>query len=72
MDEIIKDVRKGGVKEFLYANNLVQLEDSWEEVEMRYTRWKKAMTEKGLEVDVKKTKGFCTDKKTFKFLCLVS
>ena len=34
MKEITKDVREGGVKELLYADDLVLLRDSWEEVEM--------------------------------------
>ena len=36
MDGITKDVRESGVKELLYAYDLVLLGNSWEEVEMRY------------------------------------
>ena len=76
MDDITKDVREGGVKELLYADGLVLLGDSWEEVEMRYAQWKKTMTEKRLKVNVIKTKAFCTGKrtvamKTSKFPCSV-
>jgi len=59
IDEIIRDVREGGVKEILYADDLV-LEDDWTEVENRYSRWKRAMKEKGMKVKVCKTKAFCT------------
>jgi hypothetical protein len=60
MDEVTKDVREGVVKEFLYADDLVLLGDSWQEVEERYARWKKALEGKGLKVNVNKTKAFCT------------
>ena len=64
MDKITKDKREDGVKKLLYADDLVLLQYSWKKVEMRYARWKKAMTEKGLKVNVKKTKAFCTGKRT--------
>jgi len=38
MDEISRDVREGGVKEILYADDLVLLVDEWIEVENRYSR----------------------------------
>ena len=42
MDEVTKDIREGVVKEMLYADDIVLAGDIWEEVESRYTRWKKA------------------------------
>ena len=56
MSKITKDVREGGVKELLFADDLVMLGDSLKEVEMRYAQWKKAAIEKGLLVNVKKQK----------------
>ena len=47
-----------------YADHLVPLGDSREDADMRYARLKKAMMEKGLIVNVKKTKVFCTGEKT--------
>ena len=41
MDGITKDVRKSGVKEVLYAGNLVLLKDSWKEVEKNMQSGKK-------------------------------
>ena len=61
MNQITKDVREGGVKELLYANDLTMLGDSWEEVEMRYAG-KIVMTE-SLKINKKKTKAFCTGKR---------
>ena len=58
MDEVTKEVRDGIVKEILYADDLVLLGDGWQEVEERYARWKKALEEKGLKVNVGKTKAF--------------
>jgi len=36
MDKITRDVREGGVKETLYADDLVLLRDDWTEVENRH------------------------------------
>ena len=58
IDGITKDVREGGIKELLYVDHLVLLGYSWEKVEMRYARWKKAMTEKRFESKCEKDKGF--------------
>ena len=61
MDEVTKDIREGVVKEMLYADDIVLLVgDNWEEVESRYTRWKKALQEKGMKINVNKTKAFYT------------
>ena len=59
MDEVTKDIREGVVKEMLYADDIVLVGDNWEEVESRYTRWKKALQEKGKKINVNnKTKAF--------------
>lgn len=60
LDEITKDVREGIPKEFLYADDLVLIGESWTEVEERYAKWKIALKEKGLKINVSKTKAFCT------------
>ena len=44
----------------LYADDIVLVGDKWEEVESRYTRWKKALQEKGMKINVNKTKAFYT------------
>ena len=38
IDEIKKDVRERGVKELLYANDLMLFGDSWDEIKTRYAR----------------------------------
>ena len=48
MDAITENVEKG-MKEFLYADDLVIMGDSWEEVEEKYVRWKDALESKGLK-----------------------
>ena len=60
MDEVTKDIREGVVKEMLYADDIVLVGDNREEVESRYTRWKKALQEKGMKINVNKTKAFYT------------
>ena len=47
MDEVTRDIREGVVKELLYADDLILLGNSWEEVESRYARWKKALKNHG-------------------------
>ena len=58
MDEVSKAIRKGVVKEMLYADDIVLVGDNWEEIESRYTRWKKALQEKGIKNKCKQDKGF--------------
>ena len=58
MDEATKDIREGVVKEMLYADDIVLVGDNWEEVESRYTQWKKALQEKEMKIKVNKTKAF--------------
>ena len=60
MDEVTKDMREGVVKEMLYADDIVLISDNWEEIESRYTRWKKVLQEKGMKINVSKTKAFYT------------
>ena len=56
MDEVTRDTREGVVKDLLYADDLILIGNSWEEVESRYARWKKAL--KKLKINVNKTKRF--------------
>ena len=62
MDAVTKDIREGVVKEILYADDLVLVGDNWKEVESRYTRWKKALQDEGMKINVNKTKAFYTRK----------
>ena len=55
MDEAIRDLEKGS-KSFLYADDIVLLRESWEEVGNRYREWKEALEGKRLKVNVQKTK----------------
>jgi len=61
MDEITRDAREGGIKEILYADDLVLLGDDWTEVENVYSRWKSTIKEKERhESKCLQTKVFCT------------
>ena len=60
LDEITKDIREEIPKEYLYADDLVLLGDCWSEVEKRYYKWKRALQEKGLKINVNETKAFYT------------
>ena len=64
MDDATKEVRETGMKEILYVDDLLRLENSWEKVEMRYASLKKSMTKKVLKVNLKEAKVFCTGKRT--------
>ena len=63
MDAVTENVEKG-MKEFLYADDLVIMGDSWEEVEEKFVRWKGTLESKGLKVNVNKTKGMRVGKKS--------
>ena len=47
-------------QKIFFADDIVLVGDNWEEVESRYTRWKKALQEKGMKINVNKTKAFYT------------
>ena len=57
MDVLAEDVRDGSLMELLYADNLVLCGEPLNEVMDKYGRWKNAVGEKGLRVNVNKTKG---------------
>ena len=59
MDEVTRDIREGVVKELLYADDMILLGNSWEEVESR-VRLKKALKTHGLKINVNKTTGVYT------------
>ena len=47
----------------LYADNLVLVGDNWKVMKSRYTRWKKALQDKGMKI-CKQDKGFLYKKKS--------
>ena len=59
MDALTEDLGKN-MREFLYADDVVILGDSWEDVGEKYVRWKEALESKGLKVSVGKTKAMRT------------
>jgi len=56
MDSISEDVREGLLFEILYADDLVLMADSMEELRTKFDRWKSVIEEKGLKVNLNKTK----------------
>ena len=58
LDEITKDVREG------ILIDLVLLGDRWSKVEEKYGKWKKTLNNKGLKINVSKTKAFHSVQKT--------
>ena len=56
LEEVSRDIRKGGVGEMLYADDLVLTADSRQEVEGMMVQWKEAMERRGLKVNIGKTK----------------
>lgn len=43
---VFEDIREGLLFEILYANNLVLMVDSMEEMQMKYDRWKSSIEQK--------------------------
>jgi len=56
MDVLSKDVREGLLYELLYADDLVLMADSMEELQRKYKKWKDALECRGLRINVGKTK----------------
>ena len=55
LEEVSRDIRKGGVGEMLYADDLVLTADSRQEVEGMMVQWKEAMERRGQKVNIGKT-----------------
>ena len=64
MDEITKNGREGIQKEFSCVDDLVLLGDSWSVVEERNGKWKNALKDKSLKLNVSKAKAFHTEQRT--------
>ena len=58
---ITKIVSSGLPKELLYADDLVIMAETEEELDAKLTLWKNAMEKKGLRVNVGKTKVMCSE-----------
>ena len=56
LDEISRDCKKGDPWELLYADDLVLTAETREEVVSMFERWKTAMEQRGLKVNIEKTK----------------
>ena len=56
MDVLCEDVREGLLFEILYADDLVLMADSMEELRVKFDKWKNAIEKKGLKVNLSKTK----------------
>ena len=56
LEEVTREARLGGVKEMLYADDLVLTGETREEVEAMFMEWKRVMESRGLKVNMGKTK----------------
>ena len=56
LEALSREFRTGLPWELLYADNLVLMADSIEELKILFERWKSGMEQKGLRVDSGKTK----------------
>jgi hypothetical protein len=56
MDVVCGDVMEGLLFEILYADDLVLMADSMEELQVKFYKWKSAIEKKGLKVNMGKTK----------------
>ena len=56
MDAVCGDVMEGLLYEILYADDLVLMADSMEELQIKFDRWKNAIESKGMKVNMGKTK----------------
>ena len=56
LEEVSKDIRKGGVGVMLYADDQVLTAESTREVEDMMVQWKTAMKRRGLKVNLGETR----------------
>jgi len=63
MEETAKMAQEGGPLELLYADDLVLTSESREEVTDKFNRWRDEMEQRGLKINVDKTKLVVTGKK---------
>jgi hypothetical protein len=56
MDVVCGDIMEGLLFEILYADDLVLMADSMEELQLKFDRWKSVIERKGLKVNMRKTK----------------
>ena len=59
MEALSREFRIGYPWELLYADDLVIVAESLKELKIRLTNWKSRLEEKGLKVNVGKTKVLC-------------
>ena len=56
IDEVTKNARKGWIKQILYADDLVLMGETMEELRENFDNWKNAFESKGMRVNLGKTK----------------
>ena len=56
VDVVTEHAREGLLNEILYADDLVLMSESWDDLRERFQRWRSALGDKGLKVNVGKTK----------------
>ena len=54
IDEVTKNVRKGWMKQILYADNLVLMGETMEELRKYFDEWKEAFESKGIRANLEK------------------
>lgn len=56
MDVVTEDVYEGLMEEILYADDMVLIRDTIDDIKANFLRWKDALERKGLKVNLGKTK----------------
>ena len=56
VDVITENTRRGVVNKLLYADDLVLMNETMEDLKKRFWNWKDALESKGLKVNTRKTK----------------
>ena len=56
VDVVTENARRGVVNELLYADDLVIMRETMEDLKERFWNWKNALESKGLKVNTRKTK----------------
>ena len=57
IDEVIKNARKGWMKQTLYADHFALMRETMEELRENFDKWREAFESKEMRVNLGKTKG---------------
>ena len=63
VDVVTENAREGLMKEVSYADDLVLMSETMEDLKKRFPKWRSALESKGLKINLEKTKAMVYESK---------